>query len=288
MRLIRSAGGVVWRDAEGVDCRIAVVHRDRYDDWSLPKGKLRDGEHPLAAAVREVREETGVLAVPQVRLPGSRYLTGEPDAEKTVDFWSMQALSVAEFSATDEVSEVRWLAPGDADHLLTYAHDRGVVAAFAALPPVTGVAVLVRHGHAGSREEWSGPDEVRPLDEDGRREAAELAPVLATFRPARVYSAPLLRCVDTVAPVGRPVEDDAIFAETTEAAPDAVADHLRALVADRGRVVVSSQGGVIPEAVAALRPRNASAEANFYTPKGAGWVLCFAGADLIAADPLTL
>ena len=84
---------MAWRD--GLRTRtveVAVIHRDRYDDWSLPKGKLDAGEHVLAAAVREVREETGVAAVPHVRLPTIRYLTGEPDTEKTVDFWSMQAL----------------------------------------------------------------------------------------------------------------------------------------------------------------------------------------------------
>jgi len=62
----------------------------RYNDWTLPKGKLEPGEPSLAAAVREVREETGIDGVPQVRLPSIQYLTGEPGVEKVVDFWSMR------------------------------------------------------------------------------------------------------------------------------------------------------------------------------------------------------
>jgi 8-oxo-dGTP diphosphatase len=267
---------------------VAIVHRDRYDDWSLPKGKIDAGELLLATAVREVREETGVQALPQVRLPGTRYLTGEPDTEKTVAFWSMLALSEADFEANQEISELAWLSVDEAHARLTYAHDRGVLAAFAALREVTGVAVLVRHAKAGSRKSFEGPDELRPLDSAGERQAAALGPLLSLFRPVRVYAAPLTRCIDTVAQIGLPVRTDTVFAEETAAAPKAVAERLRALVTAHGRVVVSSQGGVIPDLLDALRPRNASATTSFATPKGSGWVLSFNGPDVVAADPLTL
>jgi 8-oxo-dGTP pyrophosphatase MutT (NUDIX family) len=287
MRVIRSAGGVVWRDGtDGIE--IAVVHRDRYDDWSLPKGKLDPGEHPLTAAVREVWEETGVVAVPQVRLPSTGYLTGEPDTEKTVDFWSMRTMSTTLFEANDEISAREWLTIEAAHARLTYVHDRGVLAAFAALAPVTAVAAVVRHAHAGSRKAWAGPDEIRPLDDRGKRQAAALAPLLNLFKPTRVYAAPLVRCIDTVAEIGLPVRSDTVFAEATAAPPKAVADRLRALVSEHDRIVVASQGGVIPALVETLRPANASATMSFSTPKGSGWVLSFAGTDLVAADPLRL
>jgi 8-oxo-dGTP pyrophosphatase MutT (NUDIX family)/phosphohistidine phosphatase SixA len=302
MRLIRSAGGVVWRPASppakvsgaGVSARaaeIAVIRRNRYDDWSLPKGKLERGEHELSAAVREVREETGVTAIPQIRLPSTRYLTGEPGTEKSVDFWSMQELSSSTFVTNDEVDELRWLSAHDAIQLLTYAHDRGVVAAYAELSPVTGIAVLVRHADAGSRADWAadpgtGHDDERPLDEIGLKQVAVLTPLLSLFKAARVYSAPLVRCVDTVAGVGLTVRTDPVFAEETEAPPSAVAGRLRALVAESGRIVVASQGGVIPDTVAELHPANAIASQTYKTPKGSGWVLAFNGNDLVAADPL--
>jgi 8-oxo-(d)GTP phosphatase len=307
LRLIRSAGGVLWRPAAsasvasggvsgsggsgGSSVELAVIHRGRYDDWSLPKGKLERGEHEMAAAVREVREETGATAIPQVRLPSIRYLTGEPDTEKSVDFWSMQEISSAAFVTNDEVDELRWLSIHEATELLTYAHDRGVVAAYAELPAVTGMVVLVRHADAGSRSEWAadpntGHDDDRPLDEIGRKQVAALTPLLSLFKPARIYSAPLVRCIDTVAEIGLPVRTDTVFAEDTEASPSAVADRLRALVVESGRIVVASQGGVIPETVAELHPGNAIASQTYKTPKGSGWVLAFHGDDLIAADPL--
>ena len=133
--------------------------------------------------------------------------------------------------------------------------------------------------HAGRRGGWPDPD-----DDSGRwtpRAASRLrrsTPLLALFKPARVYAAPLMRCVDTVAPIGLPVRTDPVFAE----------DDRRH--AGRGRgpaararrrirpVVVCSQGGVIPDAVAALRPPNVERRRQtFTTPKGSAWVLAFAG-----------
>ena len=158
------------------------------------------------------RRRPGVVAPPQVRLPTTSYLTGEPDTEKTVDLWSMRAIEVTAFEANDEVSEVRWVGVAEAGGLLTYVHDRGVVTSFASAPQVTGMAVLVRHAHAGSRKRWDGPDDRRPLDLQGQQQAAALGPLLSLFKPARVYAAPLARCIDTVAPIGLPVRSETVFA----------------------------------------------------------------------------
>src|SRR5262249_28268967 len=151
-----------WRTSDGVT-EIVLVHRPRYDDWTLPKGKLDRDEHPMATAVREVFEETAVRAVPQTRLPSIRYLTGQPGVEKLVDFWAMRATSSAARQPDHEVDEVRWVPVADAPALLSSSHDRGVVRAFAELPPVTAVIAFVRHARAGKREQWRGPDAERPL-----------------------------------------------------------------------------------------------------------------------------
>src|SRR5690348_9274257 len=156
-RTVRAAGGVVWRTGPA-GAEVLAVHRPRYADWSLPKGKLKPGEPELVGAVREVFEETGVTGVPQVRLHQVQYLTGVPGVEKQVDFWTMRVLADAGREPDDEVTEVRWVPVGRASGLLTYAHDRGLVAEFAALPTVDSELVLVRHAHAGSREAWSGED----------------------------------------------------------------------------------------------------------------------------------
>jgi 8-oxo-(d)GTP phosphatase len=283
---IRAAGGVVWRAPSPGALEVAVVHRPRYDDWTLPKGKLDDGEYPLQAAIREVFEETGVSAVPQVRLPSVEYLTGEPGRYKTVDFWSMRVRRDFGRDADHEVSEVRWLPPRAATGLLTYAHDRGVLAAFVALPPVTAEVLLVRHAHAGSRHAWHGPDELRPLDSVGLREAAELCGLLELFAPAAVISASPRRCRDTVAPLGLPVKVDPAFDETSPEGIPGAAKALLALASADAPAVICSQGKVIPPLLSALHPGNATAVEGYRTPKGAGWLLALSGTAVVAADPL--
>ena len=117
---IEAAGGVIIRDG-----KVAVVHRDRYDDWSLPKGKLDAGESFEEAALREVREETGLECELGRELEPVSYVDqkGRP---KLVRYWLMEVTG-GDFEANEEVDEMRWLAPADAARLLSYPHDRELV-----------------------------------------------------------------------------------------------------------------------------------------------------------------
>ena len=282
--IVQASGGVVWRRAApDAPVEIVLVHRPRYDDWSLPKGKLEPGEHRLAAAVREVFEETAVRAVPQVRLPGIRYLTGAPGVDKRVDFWSMRAESWTDRQPDDEVEEIRWVPATWAGSMLSYVHDRGVVKAFLDLPPLTGIVALVRHAHAGRRRDWAGPDAERPLDGQGAADALLLTDLLRLFAPTAVVSATPLRCRQTVAPLELPITPDPAFDEET--APVRAATILRELAADGGVTVVASQGKLIPPLLGTLTGR---ANPVFATAKGTGWILAFSGGRLINHDHLDL
>jgi len=123
-RTIEAAGGVVEQDG-----LIAVVHRPRYDDWSLPKGKLDKNESSERAALREVQEETGLSCQLIEELEPVSY-TDNRGRPKNVRYWRMKVLS-GEFEVNDEVDELRWLAKADALELLSYEHDRELVAALA-------------------------------------------------------------------------------------------------------------------------------------------------------------
>ncbi|HEU4656117.1 MAG TPA: NUDIX hydrolase [Capillimicrobium sp.] len=125
--LVQAAGGLVVRDE-----RVLVVHRPRYDDWSLPKGKLDPGETFEQAALREVEEEAGLRCELGHELPEVRY-TDHRGRPKVVRYWFMRAPDeAATFVPNEEVDEIVWLAPDDAVARLTYEHDRDLVARFGA------------------------------------------------------------------------------------------------------------------------------------------------------------
>lgn len=122
VKQVRAAGGVVLRFGTfGPEC--LVVHRPRYDDWSFPKGKLDKGEKHKDAAVREVLEETGVVAQPLRKLSEDRYRTG--GLTKIVRWWLMRPLDDASDvrQPDEEVDIVRWIPVAEARRILTYAHD---------------------------------------------------------------------------------------------------------------------------------------------------------------------
>jgi 8-oxo-dGTP pyrophosphatase MutT (NUDIX family)/phosphohistidine phosphatase SixA len=280
---VRAAGAVLWRPA-GDGIEVAVVHRPRYDDWSLPKGKLEDDEHPLVAAVREVIEETGVRAHPQVRLPDVAY-TLPNGVPKTVEFWSMRADAGEAVPIADphEVDEVRWLSPERAADRLSYPADARLVQRVDDLPPVTAVTAVVRHGNAGERKKWAGNDAVRPIDALGERQAAGLATVLALFDPRRLVAATPLRCRQTLEPLaaarGLAIVMDSAFTEPADAADlpakVAVAATRLAELHQGETTVVCSQGKLIPPTLAALD--RGPDPAAYKTPKGGGWVLSWSG-----------
>ncbi len=124
---VRAGGGALWRHGDDDTIEVLVVHRPRYDDWSLPKGKCDPGESYLDAAVREVAEETGYAVEVGASLGEVRYVDHKGRA-KSVRYWAM-TVSDGTFEANDEVDRAKWLAVPEAEALLTYDHDRPVLAA---------------------------------------------------------------------------------------------------------------------------------------------------------------
>jgi 8-oxo-dGTP diphosphatase len=122
MNRVQAAGGVVLRDG-----LVALVHRPRYDDWSLPKGKLDPGESFEETALREVEEETGLRCRLVRELPTVKYdVRGRL---KVVRYWAMEVTDETRFVPNDEVDEVRWVEPQEALALLSYDRDREPVLA---------------------------------------------------------------------------------------------------------------------------------------------------------------
>ncbi|MGH2956443.1 MAG: NUDIX hydrolase [Solirubrobacterales bacterium] len=122
---VRAAGGVVLRRDDDGKTRASVIHRPKYGDWSLPKGKLEPGESWREAALREVEEETGMRCHAGRELPAVGYRDRE-GRRKRVRYWLMEP-ERGEFAPHGEVDELRWVTPDEADELLTYDHDRELV-----------------------------------------------------------------------------------------------------------------------------------------------------------------
>ncbi|MFD7922401.1 NUDIX hydrolase [Streptomyces sp. NPDC059740] len=122
--MVRAAGCVLWYRSAREGLRVALVHRPKWDDWSHPKGKLKRGESALAAAVREVAEETGMHCRPGVRLPTVRYLVG--DRPKEVRYWEAEAVG-GRFAPNTEVDALLWLSPAQARAKATQERDRYLV-----------------------------------------------------------------------------------------------------------------------------------------------------------------
>lgn len=245
--LIEAAGGVLWRPAMGGGVEIALVHRPKYDDWSIPKGKLHPGEHPLLGALREITEETGFTGWAGRMLGEITYLKdGNP---KRVRYWAVRATG-GEFVSGDEVDQLRWLPPGEALARLTPDRDPPIMRAFAMNSAPTVACVVVRHGSTVQREAWQGDDSERPLDELGRRQAELLADILDSFDVRRVLSADVSRCVDTVRPFaekrGILVESEPLLSEVGyAAAPQAAGARLLSVLTAGESAVVCSQGKAI-------------------------------------------
>ncbi|MBE1460067.1 8-oxo-dGTP diphosphatase [Nocardiopsis terrae] len=197
---IRAAGAVLWRDSsQGRE--VVLVRRPDRDDWTLPKGKLKNGEHPVIGAVREVEEETGLTPVMGRRLPPQRYLKdGWP---KQVEWWAAtpaQPGGTIDYEPNEEVEAVEWVPVGAARERLTYDHDVRVLDNFRAGPARTFPVVLLRHLSAGEKRAWNGDDLLRPLDGTGRADALALPRVLAAYGRPRAVSSSAARCTESLLP----------------------------------------------------------------------------------------
>jgi 8-oxo-dGTP diphosphatase len=275
---------------------VLLVHRPKYDDWSLPKGKREPGEHVLLTATREVLEETSVRPVLGPRLRTVEYLArGRP---KQVDYWAALAAH-DQAAASHEIDAVRWLPLPQVLDRLSYPHDADVIASLQ--PRATVPIILVRHASAGPKDAGAAEDLLRPLDTEGVLEALLLADLLACFAPrAQVLSSPAVRCTESVRPYaegfGGSVEAKAVLT-VPDRATESFFDrtdrahtlrHLfRNLVAAGQPVVACLHRENLPLALAAAcSVLGGSAPAGFDSslPKGAFLVLHAAAGTLVALE----
>lgn len=282
---IRAAGGVLWRETitDGAEpgIEVAIIHRPRYGDWTLPKGKLATGESEVDGAIREVLEETGYRVRLGRALGETRYFKEQAGflRPKVVRWWAMEA-SGGSFSPSREVDQLRWVSLADAHEALSRETDRELLERFVRGPAPTREVLLVRHASAGSRSAWVGDDRLRPLDESGYRQAEELVRLLAHYDPTEIVSADFLRCRQTVEPLaealGLRVSESSVLAEDGYPGHEAEAvELLRSIGGPHHSSVVCSQGDVIPNLLSRIATADAVDVPAETSKKASTWALTF-------------
>jgi 8-oxo-dGTP pyrophosphatase MutT (NUDIX family)/phosphohistidine phosphatase SixA len=289
-RIVYAAGAVVWRtaspDPDEAPLEIAVIHRPRYDDWSLPKGKVDPGETAPVAAVREVFEETGHHCVLGRRLVAVSYPIDL--GVKKVYYWAARSTG-GEFTPGKEVDQLVWLPVAEAMKKLDYAQDRKVLRQFQKQSADTRTVLVVRHGTAGRKSRFSGDDTKRPLDKRGRAQAEALVAQLLAFGVTDVHAADRVRCHQTMEPLaaelGVPIQNEQTLTEEAYAkSPKRARHRMQRIAAQPGTPVICSQGKVIPYLVAWWCQRDGVEPDKSRNHKGSTWVLSLSNGRLVAAD----
>ena len=286
-KAVLAAGAVLWRpNGNPAGPEVAIIHRPRYDDWSLPKGKVDPGETEPVTAVREVREETGYTSHLGRRLTAVSYPVEE--GIKKVRYWAARCVDGA-FTPNAEVDELKWLPVAEAMKQLRYPHDRKVLRRFAQGPVHTHTVQIVRHGTAGSKSRYKGDDRKRPLDKHGRAQAESLVGQLLAFGANELYAADRVRCHQTLEPLAEelgttihnePTLTEEAYAENRKAARRCVLE----IAAAGGTPVICTQGKVIPDLIAWWCERDGVRPDKSRNRKGSTWVMSLADGRLVAAD----
>lgn len=283
-----SAGAVVWRRGPS-GLEVCLVHRPKYDDWTLPKGTVEPGEHLLACAVREVAEETGHHVALGPPLPTQRYFAtgGRP---KIVYYWAaLAAGDRGRWRPTREVDDAVFVPAAEAPRWLSYPNDADVVAVLTADPSPTRPLVLLRHTQAVERSAWRRPDTQRPLTAAGAAAAQRLVPPLSALGLLQVVSSDSVRCTDTVRPYAAhhgltTVVDPALSEDGYRAEPGRVPALVHKLVATGEPALLCSHRPVLPGLLAATTGDAGAAVPDEPLPPGGFHVVHYGAETIVAVE----
>ena len=289
--MIRAAGALLWREIAAGEIEIALVHRPRYDDWSLPKGKIDENETALACAYREVSEETGIKARFTRQLGAVEY--EDNGAQKRVKYWVAQALGASDFVANEEVDQLRWLNPTDSIELATHQSDKEVIERFLEIEGPTDTLIILRHTKALERGDWDGDDSLRTLNENGIAQAQALINHLAPFAIDEIYTSDFTRCVQTVSPLGEsrglvvskvPSLNEATF----ESDPERSISFANALKQDERNILICSHNPVIPTMLRGILNTKLKNKDLIKLEPGDAWLVHRVKGEIVALDYLAI
>ncbi len=286
---VKAAGTVVWRRNQEDELEILLIHRPKYSDWSLPKGKAEFGEISSATAYRETIEETGA------RVKISRYL-GKIEYEnsegiKSVDYWSAKYLETIGQPDLNEVDEIKWLQLKAAEKWLSNNGDIEIIQRFRKIDLDAKVLILLRHAKAISRNEWNGEDEDRPLSEIGEKEAELLVSNLIPFQIAEIHSSIATRCYKTVDPLARKLGinyflTDSLSEDVYQKKPNRVMKYIDRLLDNSQSTLVCSHNPILPDYVQHKLIRQGFEVSDTYLKPGDAWLVHHISSEIVSVDKI--
>ena len=286
--VIYAAGAVLWRFGAKKRVEIALIHRPRYGDWSLPKGKLDANETMIGCAYREVMEETGHAAIFGPEIGDATYVVD--GVTKLVKYWSAQAIGEPTGKPNPtEVDEVLWLSPAEARKKLTLDDDRSIVDFFLEFGTGTTALVLLRHAKAIKREDWDGDDGDRPLGNVGQLQAKRLLSKYLPYAIKEVHSSDAMRCIETIEPMTRALQMHPIFStdlsEYRFAKDKEVAlDYAQDLMLRNQSAIICSHNPILPKVLKKLIGKKNFKELDQKLEPAEAWVLHHRDGEIIAID----
>ena len=276
---VQAAGAVLWRRNSHKEIEVLLVHRPRYDDWSLPKGKLESHEELITCAYREAMEETGFDLVFGPFISEIEYFVEE--GLKRVSYWAARVTNPDRpFTSNSEVDEITWLTIEEAIQKVSRESDREVIEAFIKIPYDSSPLIFLRHAKALAREQWNGDDEDRPLDILGQKQAKRMLSLYQVFGLKEIHTSDALRCHDTVYEMARALDID--LRVTTEVSEytwkkpkgkERAKEYVKELIKINEPIILCSHNPVLPRMLEKLTKKIDFDRPENKLKPGESWIL---------------
>ena len=286
--VIVAAGAVVWRKSPKGVTEVAIIHRPKYDDYSLPKGKIEPNEALISCAFREVFEETNLTTQFGPFLGEVEYFS--PDGLKRVSYWSAKSIGEENiFKPNNEVDKLIWSPLSKAIDKLTSETDKEIIGRFVNTFYDSQPIILLRHAKALTRSEWPADDDDRPLDALGQTQANRLLSIYQVFNLKEIHTSDAIRCYDTVSPMAKALNlklvvtgkvSESSFKKDKEKA----FEYLKEVLKSDKSAILCSHNPVLPKLLAKVSKKNDLTPDEDKLQPADAWILHRVGKDVLQVD----